>query len=156
MHIFCYNVSNFFGWAWVQCKHMYYILQNIIYCGWTKKIIHYPIWSWDKIKHLMFNIYWHKIKHVKTNDMIITCCICIKFFVHISFTLFIGIKMQLTMLELVEKFKGLCRKNEFIIMWSRDSIQDYVLVLSFLEELDCLSCGECFKSGAFRFYNKIW
>jgi hypothetical protein len=78
--------------------------------------------------------------------------------VHISFIIQrnICIKIQLTMLELIEKFKGLCKKNEFIIMWSRDSIQDYVLVLSFLEELDCLSCGECFKGGAFRFYNKIW
>jgi len=63
--------------AWVQCKHMYYILQNIIYCGQAKKIIHYPMWSWDKL--LRFNIHWHKIKHVKTNDMIITCCICINF-----------------------------------------------------------------------------
>ncbi len=46
------------------------------------------MWSWDKL--LRFNIYWHKIKHVKTNDMIITPCICINFFVHISFTSFKG------------------------------------------------------------------
>ncbi len=60
------------------------------------------------------------------------------------------------MLELVKQFEKLSRKNKFIIKWSRDSILDYVQVLSFLEELDCFNCGECFKGGAFIMYNKIW
>ncbi len=39
--------------TWVQCKHMYHILQNIMYCGQSKKFIHFPIWSWDKIQWLL-------------------------------------------------------------------------------------------------------
>jgi hypothetical protein len=39
--------------AWVQCKHIYHILQNIMYCGKTKKFIHYPTWSLDEVQHLL-------------------------------------------------------------------------------------------------------
>jgi hypothetical protein len=55
MHIFCYNVNNFLGGhgAWVQCKHMYHILQNIMYCEKIEEFIHYPTWSLDEIQHLL-------------------------------------------------------------------------------------------------------
>ncbi len=43
------------------------------------------MWSWDKL--LRFNIYWHKIKHVKTNDMIIIYCICIDFCAYLIYTI---------------------------------------------------------------------
>jgi hypothetical protein len=33
--------------TWVQCKHPYHILQNIMYCGWIEKFIHHPMWSWE-------------------------------------------------------------------------------------------------------------
>ncbi len=43
--------------AWVQCKHiLYHILQNIIYYGHTKKFIHYPMWSWDEVQHLLAQV----------------------------------------------------------------------------------------------------
>jgi hypothetical protein len=35
--------------TWIQCKHMYHILQNIRYCGQFEKFIHYPMWSWDEV-----------------------------------------------------------------------------------------------------------
>jgi len=38
---------------WVHYKHLYYILQNVMYCGQTKDFIHFPTWSWDEVQHLM-------------------------------------------------------------------------------------------------------
>jgi hypothetical protein len=52
--------------AWVQCKHLYHILQNIMYCGQSKKFIHYPTWSWDKVQWLL-----HVLKHLRAHDIII-------------------------------------------------------------------------------------
>jgi hypothetical protein len=39
--------------AWVECKHLYYILQNMMYYGKTKKFIHYPRCSLDEVQHLL-------------------------------------------------------------------------------------------------------
>jgi hypothetical protein len=39
--------------AWVQCKHLYHILWNIMYCGQSETFIHYPTWSWDKVQWLL-------------------------------------------------------------------------------------------------------
>jgi len=39
--------------AWVQCKHFYHILQNIMYYGQFEKFIHYPTWSWDEVQCLL-------------------------------------------------------------------------------------------------------
>ncbi len=39
--------------AWVQCKHLYHILQNIMCCGQIEEFIHYSTWSWDKVQHLL-------------------------------------------------------------------------------------------------------
>jgi hypothetical protein len=38
---------------WVHCKHLYYILQNVMYCGQTKDFIHFPTWSWNEVQHMM-------------------------------------------------------------------------------------------------------
>jgi hypothetical protein len=42
-----------------------------MYYGQTKKFIHYPIWSWDKVKCLLVCIKACE----RTNDMIIRLCI---------------------------------------------------------------------------------
>ncbi len=39
--------------AWVQCKHLYHILQTIMYCGQSEKFMHYPTWNWDKVQWLL-------------------------------------------------------------------------------------------------------
>jgi hypothetical protein len=38
--------------AWVQCKHLYHILQYM-YCGQFEDFIHYPMWSWDEVQRLL-------------------------------------------------------------------------------------------------------
>jgi hypothetical protein len=70
--------------AWVQCRHLYHILQNIMYYGWTKKFIHYPMWIWDMFHHLLAHVkaretqwYYNKVRFVSI------------FVVPISFSLFI-------------------------------------------------------------------
>jgi hypothetical protein len=37
---------------WVHCKHLYYILQNVILCGLMEMFIHHSTWSWDKVHKL--------------------------------------------------------------------------------------------------------
>jgi type III secretory pathway component EscU len=39
--------------AWVQCKHLYHILQNIMYYGQFEEFIHYPTWNWDEVQRLL-------------------------------------------------------------------------------------------------------
>jgi hypothetical protein len=34
---------------WVHCKHLYFILKNLMYCGQTKPFIHFPAWSWNEV-----------------------------------------------------------------------------------------------------------
>ncbi len=51
---------------WVQCKHMYHILQNITYCRQIEKLVHYPPRIGTR-----FNVCWHMLKHVRANDVII-------------------------------------------------------------------------------------
>jgi hypothetical protein len=36
--------------AWAQCKHLYHILQNIMYYGQYEKFIYYLTWSCDKVQ----------------------------------------------------------------------------------------------------------
>jgi hypothetical protein len=38
--------------AYVKCKHVYHILQTIMFYGLTEEFIHYCTWSWDEIQHL--------------------------------------------------------------------------------------------------------
>ncbi len=33
---------------WVHCKHLYYILQNVMLCGLMERSIHQLTWSWTK------------------------------------------------------------------------------------------------------------
>jgi hypothetical protein len=35
--------------VFVQCKHVYHILQMIMFYGLMKKFIHHYIWSWDEV-----------------------------------------------------------------------------------------------------------
>jgi hypothetical protein len=37
--------------AYMQCKHVYHILQMIMLYGLVEDFIHY--WSWDEIQHLL-------------------------------------------------------------------------------------------------------
>ncbi len=50
MCLICRNVGNFFGrpWGIRVCKHVYHILQIIMFCGFIKEFIHYCTWSWLK------------------------------------------------------------------------------------------------------------
>jgi hypothetical protein len=65
-----------------------------------------------------FNVCWHMLKHVRTNDIIIKLHLH-QFFVPISFSLFIVqyvYTIKIGHLVLVEKFKGLSRMNYFHIV----------------------------------------
>jgi hypothetical protein len=35
---------------WVHCKHIYCILQHVMFCEHTKKIIHRLTWSWNEVR----------------------------------------------------------------------------------------------------------
>jgi len=39
--------------AYVQCKHVYHILQMIMFSGLTNDIIHYCTWNWVEIQCLL-------------------------------------------------------------------------------------------------------
>ncbi len=58
--------------AWVQCKHLYHILQNIMYYGQYGKV--------HLLSHMELgqcsNIFWHLQKHLKANDIIIKLGFC--------------------------------------------------------------------------------
>ncbi len=51
---------------YVQCKHVYHILQIIMLYGLTEEFVHYYMWSWDEIQHLLkcfkaFGLSWQYI-----------------------------------------------------------------------------------------------
>jgi hypothetical protein len=62
---------------------------------------------------MKFNVCLHMLKHVRTNDMIIELHLhqffCDYFIYIIKRNM--CTKVQSTLLELIEKFKGLCKKN---------------------------------------------
>ncbi len=37
---------------WVHWKHLYFILQNVMYCGQIEPFIHFMTWSWNEVQHL--------------------------------------------------------------------------------------------------------
>jgi hypothetical protein len=39
--------------AYAQCKHVYHILQMIMFCGFIEEFIHYYTWSWDEVQRLL-------------------------------------------------------------------------------------------------------
>jgi hypothetical protein len=39
--------------AYVKFKHVYHILQTIMFCGLTEEFIHYYTWSWDEIQRFL-------------------------------------------------------------------------------------------------------
>jgi hypothetical protein len=39
--------------AHVQCEHMYHIFQAIMFSGFIEEFIHYYMWNWDEVKHLL-------------------------------------------------------------------------------------------------------
>ncbi len=41
---------------WVHCKHFYFILQNVTYCGQTEPFIHFLTWSWDEVQPLTSHV----------------------------------------------------------------------------------------------------
>ncbi len=47
------SVSFYRQGLWVQCKHLYYILQYAMYYGIKKPFIHYSSWSWNEVHRLL-------------------------------------------------------------------------------------------------------
>ncbi len=39
--------------VFMQCKHVYHVLQTIMFCGLTKEFIHHYTWSWDEVQRLL-------------------------------------------------------------------------------------------------------
>ncbi len=39
--------------TYMQCKHVYHILQLIMFCGLKEDFIHYCMWSWDEVQCLL-------------------------------------------------------------------------------------------------------
>jgi len=39
--------------VYVQCKHVYHVLQTIMFYGLMKEFIHHYTWSWDEVHHLL-------------------------------------------------------------------------------------------------------
>ncbi len=40
------------GRGWVHCKHLYFIIQNVMYCGQMENFIHFLTWSLNKMQCL--------------------------------------------------------------------------------------------------------
>ncbi len=36
---------------WAHCKHLYFVLLNVMYCGQTKKFIHFLTWNQNEMQH---------------------------------------------------------------------------------------------------------
>jgi hypothetical protein len=55
MCIFCHNVGNFFGGrgVYLQCKHVYHVLQSIMFYGLMKEFIHHYTCNWDEVQRLL-------------------------------------------------------------------------------------------------------
>jgi len=90
--------------AWVQCKHLYHILQNIMYYRQSKSSFIIP--------HgvgMRPNVCWHMLKHLKANDIIIKLDLCqfleCLFCYHYSRSNMCT-QLYLAMLVLVENFQG--------------------------------------------------
>jgi len=41
--------------AYVQCKHVYHILQAIMFDGFMEKFIHHCTWNWDEVQCLLLH-----------------------------------------------------------------------------------------------------
>ncbi len=41
---------------WVHCKHLYFILQNVMYCGQIKPFLHFLTWSQNEIQCIMNHV----------------------------------------------------------------------------------------------------
>jgi hypothetical protein len=39
--------------VYVQCKHVYHVLQTNMFYGFTKEFIHHCTWSWDEVQRLL-------------------------------------------------------------------------------------------------------
>jgi hypothetical protein len=35
--------------VYVHCKHVYHVMQMIMFCGFTEEFIHSGTWSWDEV-----------------------------------------------------------------------------------------------------------
>jgi len=48
-------ISNSLGWQgkWVPCKHMYYVLQHVMFWGQFESFIHFPTWNCDEVCRLL-------------------------------------------------------------------------------------------------------
>jgi hypothetical protein len=40
---------------WVQCKHLYYILQYAMYYGIKESLIHYPSWNLNEVHRVLIH-----------------------------------------------------------------------------------------------------
>jgi hypothetical protein len=41
---------------WVQCKHIYYILQHVMYCKQLEEFMHCPNWNWNEVQCLISHV----------------------------------------------------------------------------------------------------
>jgi hypothetical protein len=48
--------------VYVQCKHVYHILQMIMFYWFMEEFIHHCTWSWDEVQHLL--------KHFKAFELL--------------------------------------------------------------------------------------
>ncbi len=39
--------------VYVQCKHVYHVLQPIMFCGLMEEFIHHCTWNWDEVQRLL-------------------------------------------------------------------------------------------------------
>jgi hypothetical protein len=39
--------------VYVQCKHMYHVLETIMFCGVIEEFIHHRTWNWDEVQRLL-------------------------------------------------------------------------------------------------------
>jgi len=48
-------ISNSLGQQgkWVPCKHMYYVLQHVMFYGQFESFIHFLTWNCDEVCHLL-------------------------------------------------------------------------------------------------------
>jgi hypothetical protein len=52
---FVIMISSSLGW-WgkrVPCKHMYFELQHVMFCGEFENFVHFPTWSCDEVRYLL-------------------------------------------------------------------------------------------------------
>ncbi len=39
--------------VYVQCKHVYHVLQPIMFCGLMEEFVHHCTWNWDEVQCLL-------------------------------------------------------------------------------------------------------